>query len=289
MKKKLFLLPLLLVAIFFASCNPDVNDDNTGSDGIIGNGDVVIETRHQTEFVNVKAYGSIVVELYKGDRYLVEIEAESNIIPYVLINRDGQGALSLSMQTNIAINNTKPVVLKVYSPTDVRLEMNETSKLVVDNYTCNKFDVVSNNTSKVNINNLNCDVFLARANNTGTIESEKIVTNKVDVNSDVSGKFKLFGIDSKLVNIKGESASDSYFGGDTEKLVIVSKNAGDINAFDLPTKICNFTLISSGSIYVNVTEKIEGKLSGSGDIHIKGGVSTENIVNTGTGEIIPEP
>jgi hypothetical protein len=131
-------------------------------------------------------------------------------------------------------------------------------------------------------------LYRLEVNNTGTIESKKIEANKIDVLSDISGKFKMFGIQAELVNIKSESASDSYFGGTTEKIVIVSKNAGDINAFDLSANICNFNLTSSGSIYVNVTEKIEGKLSGSGDIHIKGNVSTENIVNTGTGEVIIE-
>ncbi|HKJ40886.1 MAG TPA: DUF2807 domain-containing protein, partial [Sunxiuqinia sp.] len=79
-KKLSYLTLLLFIAVGFNSCLEDFS--------VIGNGHSATETRGTSYFDEVKSSGSFEVFITPGDDYLVEVTAETNLLPYIITEVD---------------------------------------------------------------------------------------------------------------------------------------------------------------------------------------------------------
>ncbi len=70
------LLTAISCAIIFCSC-----------ESITGSGNIITQTRHVNQFDGVKASGSINIEIMNDEKQLVKVEADDNILPYIIYYR----------------------------------------------------------------------------------------------------------------------------------------------------------------------------------------------------------
>lgn len=93
------LLTTFLSAIIFCSCQ-----------SITGSGNITTQTRNLNHFEGVKTSGSIDIEVMNDESQLVKVEADDNILPYI-ITRVEDGLLDVHFKSNYSYNN---VHVKVY-------------------------------------------------------------------------------------------------------------------------------------------------------------------------------
>lgn len=102
-------LALILMTITLYSCN-----------SISGNGHIVNEKRNLNRFDGVQTTGSIDVEISGGDKPSVEVEADNNVLPYIITKSDN-GLLDVYFEPGTSFNNvhakvyvTLPAVKKIF-------------------------------------------------------------------------------------------------------------------------------------------------------------------------------
>ncbi|MDB5200293.1 MAG: hypothetical protein JWO92_2256 [Chitinophagaceae bacterium] len=96
------LLTAIASAIIFCSCQ-----------SITGSGNIITETRHLNQFDGVRASGSIDIEVMNEQNQLVKVEADDNILPYIITNVE-DGILNVHFKSNLSYRN---VNAKVYVST----------------------------------------------------------------------------------------------------------------------------------------------------------------------------
>lgn len=82
------LLTAILSALIFCSCQT-----------ITGNGNIITQTRHLNQFEGIKASGSIDIEVMNDQSQLVKVEADDNIMPYI-ITKVEDGMLDVHLKPN---------------------------------------------------------------------------------------------------------------------------------------------------------------------------------------------
>ncbi|HEV8079671.1 MAG TPA: head GIN domain-containing protein [Chitinophagaceae bacterium] len=98
------LLTVLLSAIIFCSCQ-----SKTGS------GNIITQTRSLSKFEGVKTSGSIDIEVMNEQDQSVKVEADDNILPYIITEVE-DGTLRVYYKPNISLQNTNA---KVYVSTPI--------------------------------------------------------------------------------------------------------------------------------------------------------------------------
>lgn len=87
----------LCVTTLLASCN-------LFFETVTGSGNVIKETRQIDGFTGVKVAGPMDVELNAGDTYKVELEADDNLLKYLIIEKRGSN-LEVRLKDNINLRN----------------------------------------------------------------------------------------------------------------------------------------------------------------------------------------
>jgi hypothetical protein len=102
------LLTAIVCAIIFCSCEQ-----------ITGSGNIITQTRHLNQFHEVKASGSIDIEVRNDADQSVKVEGDDNILPHVITDVRN-GMLDVRLEHNISYRN---ITVKVYvsGPTFTRL------------------------------------------------------------------------------------------------------------------------------------------------------------------------
>lgn len=88
--------------IMFCSCNM--------VDGIKGSGNIRTEKRNVDQFTGIKTSGSIDIEIKNGETQTVEVEADDNVLQYVIVSVSN-GMLDVRYKPNMSFTN---VHTKVY-------------------------------------------------------------------------------------------------------------------------------------------------------------------------------
>ena len=83
----------MALLIIFCSCHR-----------ITGSGNIITQERHLAEFEGIKASGSIDVEIISGQSQLVKVEADDNILPYI-ITKIEDGLLEVHLKSGFSYND----------------------------------------------------------------------------------------------------------------------------------------------------------------------------------------
>ena len=97
---------ITLVAIAFIFC---------GCESITGNGNIVTELRKVNRFDGIRTKGSIDVEIINGTDQTVKVEADENVLPYIITKVD-EGLLDVHYKSGKSFRN---VDAKVFVSSDV--------------------------------------------------------------------------------------------------------------------------------------------------------------------------
>jgi len=231
--RKLIAATAIMFAIFtIPSC------DFINIETIHGNGNLTTVTRNVSGAVIIEAHSFFDVEIVHGSTPSVKIEADDNLIPYILTdNEDGKLVIHTKDHVGLSSNNK----IKVYVTTDK-----------VEGVSLSGSGNVTSDEKLTGADHMNLSI-------TGS-GSIKLELNTPGIEAHISG--------SGDINLSGE-VKDS-------KVTITG--SGDYKAADMQAENAEIHITGNGNVNVAASQKLEVHITGSGDVYYKGSPSIEQHI-----------
>lgn len=217
-----------------------------GSKEIEGNGNMSTQTRSVSNYDEVALLGSMDVKLVSGREGKIKVEAEENLMEYILTEVEGD-QLKISVQKGYSLDPSRNMNIRITVPFET-----------LDGVTLTGSGDISS---------------------TDEIKSENFeikMTGSGDIKLSVAAKNTRAGI---------TGSGDITLRGTTNDFECKVTGSGDISAFDFKAERVNATVTGSGDIQVYASEEIRAKVPGSGDIEYKGNPKKEDFRTMGSGDI----
>jgi hypothetical protein len=221
-----------LALISFASC------DYVDSKRIRGDGNFKTEDRQLSNFSSVSSHGSYDVYLTQGTAYSVRIEAESNLLPYIETNVEGD-VLEIRTKKGYWLSSKSDMKVYVTAPAFSKVKTFGSGNILSQG--------MLNNTSAI----------LMESSGSGDIRVE---LNAPEVSAELRG--------SGSIDIKGETRN---FTGEI-------KGSGEIQAASLKAENVTVDIMGSGSAEVFASVKLNVDVKGSGDVKYRGGAQVSSDI-----------
>lgn len=236
----------LILGMAAIMCVSVTNAQWWGSKKIKGNGEVTTETRSTGDYDGVKCAGSMDYVLVAGTEGKITIEAESNLMEYIV--------------TEIKNNN---LIVKVKKGYNLKPSFNKTLKVTIP------FKDISS---------------VSLAGSGDVWNEDKIKSNSLDISLAGSGDMVL-DVDANSVEGSLAGSGDMTLKGNTNDLTVKVAGSGDIDAFGLQANNTKASVAGSGDISVVSNKSLYARVSGSGDIEYKGNPDKEDTKVSGSGTI----
>ncbi|NDV58099.1 head GIN domain-containing protein [Bacteroides sp. 519] len=181
----------------------------------------------------------------------VEIYGSSNIIPYVEVFVKGE-TLIVQYKRNTSINNPGKLEIRVSAPDVSTMTVHGSGDIYIEKGINTNKDLSFNvhGSGDIQGKNLKCNTLAASVHGSGDINFSGVSCSNIDANVHGSGDIVLNG--------KARNASYHVSG------------SGDITANGLQANNVEAYVNGSGDIRCFATDKLSGKVSGSGDVGYKG-------------------
>lgn len=227
---------------------------------IKGDGNVASETRALAVFNKVENEGAFDVYIIQDSISEVIIEAESNLIGYIRTEVQGN---TLSIYTKENLKTHYPIKLYIRTP-DVNSVRLSGSGLI--------------NLGTINTDNL--EVVLSGSGDiTGTVFADY---TEVGINGSGTANMSL---NAAEVQTSISGSGDMYFSGEAVTAHFGISGSGSIRAYNLVLQNCYADISGSGDMFVNVSELLDVKISGSGSVHYIGYPEIHTNIS-GSGSVI---
>lgn len=222
-----------------------ISSDMLNSQTIYGDGNVTNETRTVTSFNSIEVNGVMNVYLKQGSNESVVVEADKNILQYVITKVNSKGELDIETKENVNIK--KSTKLNVY------VTLKDISKLE-----CNGVGNV-NTESKLELNDLNIE-----NNGVGNVDLD---------------------IDCNKLTLEINSVGNTTLSGNIDNVNMEHNGVGNIKAFDLTADNLSIESNAVGNAEVNAGREISIKLNGMGNVYYKGDAKLKSLEKNGFGNV----
>ncbi|MFD2518987.1 head GIN domain-containing protein [Salinimicrobium flavum] len=217
-----------------------------GSKEIDGNGKMTTQTRTVPKYDQVNLIGSMDVEFVRGKEGNLKLEAEENLMEYIVTEVDGN-SLKITVEKGFSLSPSRNKGIKVTVPIETLEGVSLTGS----------GDIYSSD-------EIRAEKFEIKLTGSGDIRLPLVAK---DASATITG--------SGDISLRG-SASDFNC-----KVI----GSGDISAFDFRCETVDATVIGSGDLEVYASEALRAKIPGSGDIQYKGNPKNEDFKTMGSGDI----
>ncbi|WP_295117261.1 head GIN domain-containing protein [uncultured Chitinophaga sp.] len=231
---------LALSILFFSSFRQD-------NERVNGNGNIKKEVRDATNFNGISTSGNYKVYIKQGSTYSVQVEADENLLPYIVAEVDGND-LEIHVKKGYSINPSKPV--NVYVTTKDLKELSASGKGGF--FSDGRF-----RTDKL-------EVSLS-----GSLESDlDVETDRLEVNHSGSGNLKFKGKATKSeISLSGSSTIDAHDLNTSESEVAIS-GSGNVRVH--ADKKLEVSVSGSGNVKYSGNAVVSQSVSGRGTIRKEG-------------------
>jgi hypothetical protein len=207
-----------------------------------GNGIVETENRYATSFSKIKSSGSFEVYVENSDKFEVTVSAESNILPYIDVNVDGN-TLEINIEGIHTIRNTRPMEVHIKTPVLEGLKISGSGSIETGFFESSNFE--------------------STISGSGTINSN-IKCRRMEAFVSGSGEIKLKGeADYSKFIVSGSGKVDAYhfISEDCEANV---SGSGDV--YTSVDRLLDVTISGSGNVFYAGHPQIKSRITGSGKI-----------------------
>lgn len=225
-----------------------------------GNGNVIAETRNTVSFNRIENQGEFNVYYVPDTVFYVDIEAESNLIPYIRTIVHGN---TLEIDSRENLNPNDAMRIWVHTPTLVGVKLSGSGLINAEAVSAPNFEAILSGSGIV-YGDAVTGQFEATLSGSGEIDFS-ITSENTIARLSGSGKIKLAGDSPKAdYNISG---------------------SGSINAVNLLLAECTAKISGSGNIYTSVSDYLNVTISGSGNLYYFGYPEIDSNI-TGSGNVI---
>lgn len=233
------LLIIAAVAFIFANQSCDFIHMET----IHGNGSVTTETRNVPEANRIQTRGSFDVQIIQGNSASVKIEADANLIPYILTSNE-DGKLVIHTKDHVGLQSNNKITVYVTTPTVEEIELNGSGNVTSD------------------------------AKITGSDHLKLSIAGSGDMKLDVN---------TPKVESSIAGSGNITISGETKDSKIEIAGNGDYKAENLQSENVEVHIAGSGNARVFASATLDVHIAGSGDIYYKGSPSiTQHVAGSGS-------
>lgn len=201
-----------------------------GGKRVTGNGHVITQQRNITDFNAVELQGSFTVYVSQGTSYDVKVEADENLMEYIIVEKDGD-ELEVHYKNNYNIRSSSPVKVYVTAPNYSQLAVSGSGKLV-------------SQTKITNASQLNIDI-----------------AGSGDANLEV---------DAPTVKAEISGSGSALLKGSTRTFNGEIAGSGKLKAYDLLSENSDVDIAGSGDAEVFASKQLDVNVAGSGNVNYKG-------------------
>lgn len=258
MKRKEIILTVIIILLVMTSCLQ-------GLLCVSGNGVLAEEYRTPGDFTGIANSTSIDVIFRKADTNGIIIEAEENLLYYIVTETNGNTLSIRIREHTTCLNFTKKPLITVTGP--------------------GISDGISTGSGNMFLQELSGDDAAITLTGSGDISIEKInfqdiaivLSGSGNINSDLtSGQYANLRITgSGNISIKGEGTS----------MDVIVTGSGSVYASGYTVASSEITITGSGNVYTTVLNLLTAIISGSGNIYLRGDPELHKNI-TGSGRII---
>lgn len=224
------------------------NAQSWGWKKVKGNGDIKKEVRITEAYDKISVAGALDVQLFAGEEGKVTIEAEENLIQYIVTENKGD-KLVIKVEDGYSIYPSRGKKIHITVPyKDIE------------------------------------GVFLAGSGDVNIRENDVINAKKFVASVAGSGDVNL-AVNSDAVNATIAGSGDVKLSGNTSTFSCKIAGSGDIYAYDLKSEDVDVNVAGSGDAKVHCDGFLKVKIVGSGDVTYKGTPQKEESKTIGSGNI----
>ncbi len=229
MNKRFLVTIPLVIALLIMSC-VSVNIGG-GLRRVRGSGNVTVESRQVSGFERVALSGIGDLQLTQGEGESLEVEAEDNLLEYLITEVRGDTLFIEIRSDQTTIDPTKPI--------KYRLTMKDISGIEVSG------------AGDLEAGEIQASVLDVECSGAGSVEIESLQADKLAVFLSGTGRLEVAG-------------------GKVENLKIDISGAGAFRAPDLESQVADVQISGTGSAKIWVTETLDAALSGTSSVEYYG-------------------
>lgn len=208
-----------------------------------GNGQPEIEVRSLPSFEGVVNNGSFDVRIVAADYYEVEVDAESNLLPYIQTTVAGR-KLYIETVSNRCINNSMSIIVTVYTPYAEIIELNGSGSVAA--------------------NELYLDNLKIKLNGSGTIDVDDVDVINLEAEISGSGRIGLSGIATTTeLTITGSGNIEAY---SLNQMRCFATTTGSGNMYVRVSSLLDAEISGSGNVYYRGNPDVVQHITGSGRV-----------------------
>jgi hypothetical protein len=216
---------------------------HVGFNSVKGSGNIITQNRTVEDFTIVNASGPMDVEITMGNNYKVEVEADDNLMSYIIIKKKGD---------ELVIKLKDDVNFKIDHPVTVRIQTAKLREVIATG---------SGNIKTIGLVNSNDKIETSLAGS-GNITME---VNAPEIESSIAG--------SGNTNISGQ----------TRMVDISIAGSGSFNAADLKSEKANVSIAGSGDVKIFASVNLDVSIVGSGDVIYSGTPNiSKSVIGSGS-------
>jgi hypothetical protein len=256
---------------------------------IKGNGKNAIEKRAiDGNISGIEMNGSFDVYVTKDTATVVEIEADSNLLPFI-ITRLRSGLLLID-NDRTCFRTRNPIKVYVRTPFVNKLILDGSGKIEADSIDAQFADIELNGSGEILVSVLIADdanvlldgsgeirldevttgIFDANHGGSGFIQVEDIVSDIIELDLDGSGEIEAYRIKANKVNASLSGSGSMDLDGDAILGNLKISGSGNLKAFNLFLDECDAYISGSGSIYTHAIKTLTVDIPGSGFVYYRG-------------------
>jgi hypothetical protein len=253
-----------------------------GFKSIKGSGDVKTEVRNLSGFSKVESDGSINVFINKANAFEVKVEADDNLIPYIVTEVKGN-ALVVRMKDNVNIRNARKMTVYVSMPKLTALATRGSGSINSEGkFSGDEIVVKTQGSGSINFSFDGKSGVIA-THGSGSIKFTGSIS-KVEIGTHGSGGIKA-QLESEAAHLSVGGSGSVNISGSAKDVVAEVQGSGSIDGYNFMTKNVNAIVQGSGSCNLSISESLNGKTHGSGGINYKGNATVVTSESTGSGKI----
>ncbi len=217
-----------------------------------------------------------------GNNKSVTIETDENLHKYIdVIEKDNTLLIDVRKGYKLKANKLN---LDIYTPQDLFLVNKNFSNINVGGIEYINMNLENKGSGKIVADAHNADVKVNQSGS-GTIKVYGPINRTIDAKNTGSGNIILGGDNNMGVTLDNSSSGNIVLNGGSKDVVIKNSGSGEVITLKFQTENASVNNSGSGDCYINVSNHLNVKISGSGNVKYKGNPRI-NETNTGSGKLI---
>ena len=276
---------------------------------IEGDGYYVVQSRHVSgDIYGVELDGSFNVYVTKDSVQSIEVDADSNLLPYISTRLRNQGILLIDSEKE-CMKPDRSINIYVSTPYLNSITLDGSGNIDVDSIDALEGIINLNGSGTIYLYAAVCDEFIINMDGSGVITVNDIVSDNCEVNHfgsgdieihnvytindidaflDGSGRIEIYNIDSRDVQAVHDGSGIIELEGYVDHASDLKlTGSGEIRAIRMLQYDCDAYISGSGSIFVHVDDFLTVDIPGSGVVYYRGNPIITLLGGTSWEQVIP--